>query len=55
MQIATTVAACRPPNDFAGCFSTLFPAHHILYSRLCGMMIDIQKETPDGWSLPIVH
>ena len=48
-KITTPVAACRAPNDNAGCFSTYFPTHNIPYSRVCGMVIGIQKGSPDGF------
>ena len=48
-RITTPVAACRPPNDFAGCFPAHFPTHNIPYSRVCGMVIGIQKGTMDAF------
>ena len=48
-KITTPVAACRPPNDFAGCFPAHFPTHNIPYSRVCGMVIGVQKGTMDGF------
>jgi len=48
-KITAPVATCRPPNDFAGCFSTHFSTHNIPYSRVCGMVVGVQKGTPDGF------
>ena len=48
-KITTPVAACRRPNDDPGCSSAHFSTHNILYSRVCGMVIGIQKGTTDGF------
>ena len=48
-KITSPVAACRSPNDNAGCFSAYFIAHGIPYSRVCGKLIGIQKGTPDAF------
>jgi len=50
-KITSPVAACRSPNDFAGCFLAHFSTHNIPYSRVCGMVIGIQKGTPDRFGL----
>ena len=48
-KITSPVAACRPPSDNPGCFSAQFPTNDIPYSRVCGMVIGIQKGTPDAF------
>jgi len=48
-KITSPVAACRPPSDNAGCFPTFFSTHKAPYSRVCGMVIGIQKATTDAF------
>ena len=48
-KITSPVAACRHLDDTGGCCPTVCPTYNVPYSRVCGMMIGIQKGTPNGF------
>ena len=45
-KITSPVAACRSPNDNAGCFLAYFNSHDVPYTKVCGKVIGMQKGTP---------
>ena len=49
-KITSPVAACRVPSDNAGCYSAHFITYNIPYSRVCGMVVGIQKGSTDGFA-----
>ena len=42
--------ACRAHSNSAGCYSTHFTTYNIPYSRVCGMVVGIQKGSTDAFS-----
>ena len=51
-KITSPVAACRAPNDSAGCYPTILSTHSIPYNIICGMAIGYQQDSTDGF-LPL--
>ena len=49
-KITSPVAACGAPSDNAGCYSAHFTTYNIPYSRVCGMVVGIQKGSTDGFA-----
>ena len=49
-NITTPVAACIAPSSNAGCYSTNFSTLSIPYSKVCGMAVGYQKDTPDAFN-----
>ena len=49
-KITSPTKACRAPTDNAGCYSAHFTTYNIPYSRVCGMVVGIQKGTTDGFA-----
>jgi len=43
------VVACGTPHNNAGCCPTHITTNNIPYSRVCGMVIGVQKGTPNGF------
>ncbi len=40
---------CRRPSAGAGCFSTTFSTHGVMYQKVCGRIIGYQFDSPDAF------
>ena len=49
-KITTPVAACIAPSNNSGCYTTNFSTLSIPYSKICGMAVGYQKDTPNGFA-----
>lgn len=41
---------CRRPSAGAGCFSTTFSTHGVMYQKVCGRIIGYQFDSPDAFA-----